>query len=89
MRRAIVAAFILALGATGASAMTRTVAPQPGSGTRAAAVAGEEAVDERLERLAAASTPNDRSHAKPARSVRNILKDDPNLRGAFASLDNK
>lgn len=85
MRRSLALATLLALGgATAASAMTHSVA-QPGSAGRAAAVDP----DERLERLAAASTPADRSHAKPAKSMRNILKDDPYLRAAYASLDNK
>ena len=45
--------------------------------------------DERLERLAAASTPTDNGHGKPARSARGILRNDPYLQAAFASLDNK
>ncbi|WP_174291475.1 hypothetical protein [Sphingomonas bacterium] len=64
--------------------MTRATA-QPGFAGRAAAVDP----DERLARIAAASTPNDRSRAKPDKSVRNILKDDLYLRAAYASLDNK
>ena len=68
-----------------AAAMTRPMTSSPGFAARAAAVDP----GEKLERLAAASTRGDRSHAKPARSIRNVLKDDPYLRAAFAALDNK
>ena len=77
-------ACLAALGATPALAMTHSYS-SPAFAGRAAAVDP----DERLSRLAEANSPHDRSRAKPARSARTILKDDPNLRAAFASLDNK
>ncbi len=67
-----------------AAAMTHAMTA-PGSTGRAAAVDP----GERLDRLAAAGTRGDRSRAKPGKSVRNILKDDPYLRAAYAYLDNK
>ncbi|WP_375398791.1 hypothetical protein [uncultured Sphingomonas sp.] len=45
--------------------------------------------DEKLERMAAASTPSDSDRGKPKKSARNVLKADPYLRNAFAWLDNK
>ena len=46
--------------------------------------------DAKLERLAAASAPTPRGgHNRPARSMRNILRNDANLRSAFAWMDNK
>lgn len=45
--------------------------------------------DARLERMAAASTPNDNGKGKPRKDVRGILKDDPYLNEAFAWLNNK
>ena len=85
MRRKIVlAALVSVIGSAPALAMTRTNS-SPAFAGRAAAVDP----DERLSRLAAANTPHDRSHTKVARSMRNILKDDPYLRAAYASLDNK
>jgi hypothetical protein len=45
--------------------------------------------DEKLERLANAASAGDRSHGKPKRSARNVLRDDNYLRDAFGWLDNK
>jgi len=46
--------------------------------------------DAKLERLAAASTPTPHGgHNRPAKSMRNILRKDANLRNAFAWMDNK
>lgn len=45
--------------------------------------------DEHLERMAAAGTTGDKSNAKPRKSARGVLKDDPYLSEAFRWLDNK
>jgi len=45
--------------------------------------------DERLERLAAAGSAGDQSHARPHKSARNVLRDDPYLREAYSWVDNK
>lgn len=83
-RKIVLGVAVALIGAGPVSAMTHTNS-SPAFAGRAAAVDP----DERLSRLAATNTPQDRSHAKPARSMRNILKDDPYLKAAFASLDNK
>lgn len=67
-----------------ASAMTRDDARMT-LGNRAA-IADP---DEHLERLAAAGATDNQSHAKPRRSARNVLRDDPWLRSAFGWIDNK
>lgn len=66
-----------------ASAMTLQAAP---TGGRGMAIVDP---DEHLERLAAASNPAGGGHGKPRKSLRNVLRDDPQLRQAFAWLDNK
>lgn len=86
MRTVAALVILLTVGApSAAAAMTHPMGTVPGGGMRAAPVD----LDEGLERLAAAGTRGDRSNAKPAKSVRGILKDDPYLRAAYAYLDNK
>lgn len=72
------------LAATPAVAMERD-GPRMNMGNRAAVTDP----DARLEALAAAGTVDDTSHAKPKKSARNVLKDDPYLKDAFGWLDNK
>lgn len=77
-------AVVAVIAAAPAGAMNRDYG-RAGAGARAP-IADP---DERLERMAAASTPSDASRGKPRKSVRGILKDDPYLRDSFAWLDNK
>lgn len=79
---AVTASSALLLVAQAAPAMTLQGAPRAAGG---AAVADP---DERMERLAAASTPSSAGHGRPSRS-RSILKADPNLQQAFAWLDGR
>lgn len=67
-----------------ASSMTRD-AGRMSLGNRAAIVDP----DARIERMAAANTPQDSDHGKPRKSARNVLKDDPYLREAYSWVDNK
>lgn len=81
---AITLAAIVLLSASTASAMSHQQAPA-GTSYRSAALDP----DEHLEQLAAASSRADVHHGRPTRSVRNILRADPNLRAAFAWMDNR
>lgn len=78
-----IAGLLMVSAAVPATAMDRYGNVTPGARTSVADP------DERIDRMVAASTPTDRSHGKPSKSARNILRDDPFLRDAFAWLDNK
>ncbi len=80
----LVAVIALSSIPVGASAMTRDDG-RMSLGNRAAI----SDPDERIERMAAAGTAQDRSHARPRKSARSVLRDDPYLREAFGWVDNK
>lgn len=56
-----------------------------GAGSRASVADPDRGID----RLAAASTPTPGGHGRSTRSARNVLRDDANLRNAYAWVDNK
>ena len=68
-------------------ALAMTLQGSPPAGAHQAAASDPDA---RLEGLAAASSGRGgATHGRPEHSSRSILKDDPNLRRAYAWLDNK
>lgn len=78
-----IAGLLMVSAAMPATAMDRYGNVTPGARTSVADP------DERIDRMVAANTPPDRGHGKPSKSARNILRDDPFLREAYAWLDNK